>query len=109
MRKLKINKDLFNDEEYIDCIRDLIDHEVVCSMKNYIQHSSIDCLEHSLNVSYNSYLICKHMMLDYRSAARGGCYTIFFYMTGMRLDLIAVCMDLFIPILHCKMQASISI
>ncbi len=76
--KLKININPFNHEEYIDCIRDLIDHEMVWSMKNYIQHSSIDCLEHSLYVSYSSYLIAKRMMLDYRSAARGGLLHDFF-------------------------------
>lgn len=58
--------------EYMECVRDLIDHEIVKSMKNFIQHSNIDCLEHSMTVSYMSYEACKRLGLDYRSAARGG-------------------------------------
>ncbi|MBA1334250.1 MAG: HD family hydrolase [Firmicutes bacterium] len=76
--KLNLNADSSDYEEYVDCIRDLIDHEMVWSMKNYIQHRDIDCLEHSLYVSYNSYLICRRMGLDYRSAARGGLLHDFF-------------------------------
>jgi len=76
--KLNITPDSLNDEEYIDCIRDLLDHEMVLSMKKYIHHSSINCLEHSIYVSYSSYLICKRMFIDYRSAARGGLLHDFF-------------------------------
>lgn len=66
------------DMEYMDCISGLISHPMVRSMKNYIQHGSVDCLEHSLYVSYNSYLACRRMGLDYRSAARGGLLHDFF-------------------------------
>lgn len=76
--KLGLEPDTSADMEYLDCIRDLIDHEMVRSMKNYIQHSDIDCLEHSLYVSYNSYLVCKRLGLDYRAAARGGLLHDFF-------------------------------
>lgn len=68
--KLKINS--INDEEYEKCINDLIYHESVLSMENYIQHSDVSCLEHCIQVSYNSYRICKKLGFDYRSAARGG-------------------------------------
>jgi uncharacterized protein len=70
--KLKLKKDSCNKEEYEKCIDDLIQDKVVLSMKNFIQHSNINCLEHSLYVSYSSYLICKRLGLDYRCAARGG-------------------------------------
>jgi uncharacterized protein len=76
--KLRLEPDSFADMEYLDCIRELIDHEMVRSMGNYIQHSDIDCLEHSLYVSYSSYLVCRRMGLDYRSAARGGLLHDFF-------------------------------
>jgi len=76
--KLRLEPDSFADMEYLDCIRELIGHEMVRSMKNYIQHSDIDCLEHSLYVSYSSYLVCRRMGLDYRSAARGGLLHDFF-------------------------------
>lgn len=68
----------FADMEYIDCVNELIDHELVRSMKDFVQHSDIDCLEHSLYVSYNSYVICKLLGFDYSSAARGGLLHDFF-------------------------------
>lgn len=76
--KLGLETDRTSDMEYLDCIRDLIDHEMVISMRNYIQHSDIDCLEHSLYVSYSSYLICRRFGIDYRSAARGALLHDFF-------------------------------
>jgi len=76
--KLRLEPDSSADMEYLDCILELIDHEMVRSMKNHIQHSGIDCLEHSLYVSYSSYLVCRRMGLDYRSAARGGLLHDFF-------------------------------
>lgn len=76
--KLHLKADSSDDQEYIECIRDLIDHDMVRSMKNYIQHGDIDCLEHSLYVSYSGYLVCRRMGLDYCSAARGGLLHDFF-------------------------------
>jgi len=76
--KLSLKADSFSEGEYEKCIRDLIGHEIVWSMKNFIQHSDINCLEHSLYVSYLSYLVCRRMGLDYRSAARGGLLHDFF-------------------------------
>ena len=76
--KLRMEPDSSADMEYLKCICDLIDHSMVKSMKYYIQHSNIDCLEHSLYVSYNSYLVCRRLRLDYCSAARGGLLHDFF-------------------------------
>lgn len=64
--------------EYLECVRDLIDHELVRSMKEYIQHSDIDCFEHSLYVSFSSFRLCKWLGFDYRSAARGAMLHDFF-------------------------------
>jgi uncharacterized protein len=64
--------------EYLDCVSEIIEHEDVRSMKQYNQHRGVDCLMHSLNVSYFSYLVCKRLGLDYRSAARGGLLHDFF-------------------------------
>lgn len=68
----------FLDMEYLDCIRDLVNHQTIKSMKNYIQHKDINCLEHCLYVSYTVYLICKKLGWDYQSAARGGLLHDFF-------------------------------
>lgn len=65
-------------KEYIDCVHDLLDHEMVISLKNYVQHGGITRLNHSLNVSYISYLVCKRLGFDYISAARGGLLHDFF-------------------------------
>jgi len=59
-------------DEYKDCVNDLIDHEIVRSMENFIQHDNINCLVHSISVSYYSYVICRFLGLDYCAAARGG-------------------------------------
>ncbi|WP_368488766.1 HD family phosphohydrolase [Clostridium sp. BJN0013] len=67
-----------NYDEYKKCISDLIQHEDVISMGNFIQHSDINCLQHSIYVSYISYLVCKDLSLDYNSAARGGLLHDFF-------------------------------
>lgn len=76
--KLNLKTDFSCEREYEKCIYDLIQHEMVGTMKNFIQHGDINCLEHSLYVSYSSYLICKRLGLDYRSAARGGLLHDFF-------------------------------
>ena len=72
---------LFNfcfDREYPDCISDLMRNEKVRSMKNYVQHGRVSCLDHCLCVSYVSYRICRKWSLDSRSAARGALLHDFF-------------------------------
>jgi uncharacterized protein len=76
--KLCLKVDFSEDEEYKEYIYELISHEKVLSMREFIQHSNISCLEHSLCVSYRSYLLCKKLRLDYKSAARGGLLHDFF-------------------------------
>ena len=66
-----INK-ILKDKKYIMIISDLINQEKVQEMKQYRQHHNINCFDHCLFVSYNTYLICKKHHLDYISAARAG-------------------------------------
>jgi uncharacterized protein len=70
--------DFGSDNEFEDCISDLIQNEAVQSMETFKQHNETTCLEHSIAVSYRSYLLCKKIGLDYRSAARGGLLHDFF-------------------------------
>ena len=63
---------ILKDKEYLMIIADLINQEKVQEMKQYRQHHKINCFEHCLFVSYNTYLICKKHHLDYISAARAG-------------------------------------
>jgi uncharacterized protein len=58
--------------EYINCIEDLIHDDIIDSMNGFIQHGSVTCFDHSLSVSYYSYVVCRLLHMDYRSAARGG-------------------------------------
>jgi len=70
--------DLDRINEYVDCVVDLLKHERVQSMKNFIQHGDTTCFEHSLYVSYTSFVVSKKLGLDYRSTARGALLHDFF-------------------------------
>ena len=58
--------------EFINIISDMLYSPKVQEMKNYRQHYDTSCLNHCLEVSYISYIICKKLHLDYKSAARAG-------------------------------------
>lgn len=60
------------DPEYYNCIKDLIETEVVQKMDKYIQHGNTSTLDHSISVSYLAYRIAKKFDLDYISVARAG-------------------------------------
>ena len=68
-----IDKDtILLDKEYISIISDLLKQPKVIQMRQYRQHHNVNCFDHCLYVSYNTYLICKKHKLDYVSAARAG-------------------------------------
>lgn len=58
--------------DYYDCIADLLELDEIKRLDDFEQHCHTSRLQHSLNVSYYSFLVCKVLGLDYRSAARGG-------------------------------------
>jgi len=58
--------------EYNDCVSDLLLIEEVQKLDEYNQHLKTTRFQHSINVSYYSYLVCKFLHCDYRSAARAG-------------------------------------
>ncbi len=67
-------------QEYRACLEGLLEHEQVQRLEQYTQHHSTSRLQHSINVSYYSFLICYRMGWDYRSAARAGLlHDLFFY------------------------------
>ena len=74
--KFELDFDLIN--TYVDCVSDLLRHERVHAMKNFIQHGNTSCFEHSLYVSYTSFIVSKKLGLDYRSTARGALLHDFF-------------------------------
>ncbi len=61
-----------HDTEFFNCISELLEISDVQQLSNFAQHFKTNRLQHSLNVAYYSYRICKRLGLDYRSAARAG-------------------------------------
>ena len=76
--KLSLKANSANTAAYNKCISDLAEKEILFAMENFVQHSNISCLEHSIYVSYVSFRICRRLGLDYRSAARGALLHDFF-------------------------------
>ena len=71
-----------DDCEYIEYVRDILENEQFCSMKNFIQHGETTCLTHSINVSYLSHLFCKAHHLNAKAARAAAFCTICFYIIG---------------------------
>lgn len=59
-------------KEYESCVGDLLEDARVQSMAGFVQHGGFSCLDHCRQVSYKSFLLCKALHLDCRSAARAG-------------------------------------
>lgn len=71
----KKNLNNINDKlvkEYIDCIKDIFYLDEVQNLNDFVQHLKTSRLQHSLNVSYYSFLWAKKRGLDYKSVARAG-------------------------------------
>ncbi|MFI3173991.1 MAG: HD domain-containing protein [Bacillota bacterium] len=81
--KKRISTEVKNDAVmslYVTAIEDLIGHETVLEMRNHFQHCHTSRLQHSINVSYYSFLICHYLKLDWQSAARAGLlHDLYFY------------------------------
>lgn len=58
--------------EFNTCVFDLINDESVKQLDDFNQHLNTSRLQHSVNVSYYSYLVCRFLGFDYKSAARAG-------------------------------------
>lgn len=58
--------------QFLDCINDLIETPSVKAMSDIPQHVNVNCLDHSIYVSYISFLISRYLGLDYVASARGG-------------------------------------
>ena len=74
------NKEIEIDKssEFYSIIKDILENKTVQQMKNFNQHCNTSTYEHCYNVAYISYLICKKLNLDYKSAARAGMLHDFF-------------------------------
>ena len=65
--------------EFMDCISDIYNSEKIQKLDNYEQHCHTSRLQHSINVAYYSFIVCKFLGWDYRSAARAGIMHDMFY------------------------------
>lgn len=65
------------DIEYKNIVDDILTNEKFLKIGNY-RHHGITRLEHSMRVSYYSYLITKKIKLNYTETARGGLLHDFF-------------------------------
>ena len=66
-----MTKKIQKDEEYLYIINHILENEEFKQMNN-IKHHNTTRMDHSLKVSYYSYLISKILRLDYQEVARGG-------------------------------------
>ena len=65
---------------YYDCIGDLIGAQELQQLKEITHHISTTRFQHCVNVSYYSFLVCRKLKLNARSAARAGLlHDLFFY------------------------------
>ena len=60
------------DRDYMECVRDIMEHPVFQSMDRFIQHGNTTTKAHCIQVSYMSYCICRKHGWNYVSAARAG-------------------------------------
>lgn len=59
-------------EEFLELVKDVINHEKIQEMKKYNHHSQTTCFTHSVHVAYYNYVVCKKLGLDVRAAVRAG-------------------------------------
>lgn len=72
-------RDWQNDQDYLELVADLLVKPEVQRLADFTQHHYSNRLEHSIRVSYTSYLIAKRLHLDVRSTARAGLLHDLFY------------------------------
>lgn len=58
--------------EFYNIIKDILATETVQTLHQFKHHYGSNRYEHSISVSYYSYIICKFLKLDYVSSARAG-------------------------------------
>lgn len=80
LKAILSKKDLTLFREYYSCVNDLLDSSEVAQLREFAHHIGTTRFQHSLNVSYYNFLLCRKLRLDARSAARAGLlHDLFFY------------------------------
>lgn len=79
-RAILSKRDLSKVDDYYGCVSDLLDDKAVLSLSEFRHHIGTTRFQHSLNVSYYNFLMCRFFHLDVRAAARAGLlHDLFFY------------------------------
>lgn len=68
---------IYSDKEYMSIVSDILDNDKFKKIKN-CKHHGLSRLDHSLRVSYYSYLFARKYNLDYVKVARAGLLHDFF-------------------------------
>lgn len=80
LKAILSKKELTENNEYYSCVRDLLACGDVMSLNEFSHHIGTSRLQHSLNVSYYNFKLCRLFHLDARAAARAGLlHDLFFY------------------------------
>ena len=80
LKAILSNKELSENSEYYSYVRDLLTCSDVMSLKDFAHHIGTSRFQHSLNVSYYNFRLCRLFRLDARAAARAGLlHDLFFY------------------------------
>ena len=66
-------------EEYMSTVKDVMSSPSIQRLENYDQHMGTSRLQHSINVSYKSFVLARLLGWDYRAAARAGLMHDMFY------------------------------
>lgn len=61
---------IYENDEFINIIKDIISNKTVQEMKNYRQHYETSCFDHCLTAAYYCFIFCKKFNLDYFSCSR---------------------------------------
>ena len=72
-------------KEFLNIVSDILENEEFQKLKN-IKHHDTDRFDHSLRVSYYSYLITKALRLNYKATARAGLLHDFFLEENYKID-----------------------
>ena len=80
LKAILSKKELTENSEYFSYVRDLLTCSDVMSLKDFPHHIGTSRFQHSLNVSYYNFRLCRLFHLDARAAARAGLlHDLFFY------------------------------
>lgn len=80
LKAILSRKDLTKNSEYYSYVHDLLANRDVIKLKEHPHHIGTSRLQHSLNVSYYNYKLCRFFHLNAKAAARAGLlHDLFFY------------------------------